>query len=177
MATVVELARQANVPLENVLRVLNGEPVSTDVAERVNQAIELLGPPAVRARRVPDGNGNLPVPAGPPANGGHELLLDALAQARAEAASASPEEMSSVVYEAVRIEVRPLAERVNAFFDQLVGELALVRGQTEAERRERLEDIELLVELIRAGWLNVDRRLGRIERILERLQAERSNGG
>jgi hypothetical protein len=48
MATLIEIADSAKVPLEGVLRVLNGDPVSEVVAERVKKAIETVGPPHPR---------------------------------------------------------------------------------------------------------------------------------
>src|SRR6185312_10202092 len=42
MPTVLQLARHASVSTENVLRVLNGEPVSASVSESVWQAIDEL---------------------------------------------------------------------------------------------------------------------------------------
>lgn len=174
MATVLQIARRANVSWENVVRVLNSESVSTDVAARVNEAIDVLGAPSWPQR----GNTNSALPAR--VNGGdsaREFLLEALAQAKSDLASGPTGDVGSVVVEAVRVEVRPVAARMTAFFEELIDELAEVRRDGEAERRERLEDIGLLVELITAGWRGVDRRLGRIEKMLDRLEAARQLDG
>jgi hypothetical protein len=37
----------------------------------------------------------------------------------------------------------------------------------QRERQERLDDVALITELITAGWRSVDRRLGRVERLLK----------
>jgi hypothetical protein len=39
-----------------------------------------------------------------------------------------------------------------------------------AERKARVEDLALLVELISTGWRGVERRLDRLERVLDRLE-------
>ena len=43
-----------------------------------------------------------------------------------------------------------------------------LRLEVEAERRDRVEDVALQLELLRASWAGVDRRLGPIERSLAR---------
>jgi hypothetical protein len=45
----------------------------------------------------------------------------------------------------------------------------------DSERRERVEDIALLTELITTGWRGVDRRLARLEGMIARLE-ERQGG-
>ena len=39
----------------------------------------------------------------------------------------------------------------------------------DRERRERIDDVALTTDLITEGWRTVDRRLGRLEKIVERL--------
>jgi hypothetical protein len=46
----------------------------------------------------------------------------------------------------------------------------------ERERRERIDDVALTSDLIVEGWRNVDRRLGRLEKIVERLSREQYFG-
>ena len=85
---------------------------------------------------------------------------------------ALPAEFGSVVYEAVRLEVRPVGEHVaqlKSLFAEIVDRLA-------NERRERIEDLGLMTELLIEGWTGVDRRLGRIEKILARLEQAQSSG-
>ena len=45
-----------------------------------------------------------------------------------------------------------------------------MQGDLLAERKARVEDLALLVELISSGWRGVERRLDRLERILDRLE-------
>jgi hypothetical protein len=170
MATVLEIATQAGASADQVLRVVNGEPVSEDVSSRVRAAIALLGaPPYPR----PFAREALPATIeGQTADHALERLTDAAA----ELESTLPLEVGTVVYEAVRVEVRPVVEHVaglQTLFDSLAGELRLLRREVAAERRDRVDDLALQVELLRTSWVNVDRRLGRIERALARRPAER----
>jgi hypothetical protein len=175
MATILELAQFAGVSAENVLRVIHGEPVSEDVVARVADAIHALGPPpSVRpAQEV------LPAETdGGPVERRHEELLERFAAAAAELEAGLPQGVGSVVYEALRIEVRPVAQNVaelGSLFERLVGRLEQMSGEVDAERRERIEDVALLAELITTGWRTVDRRLGRLEQMIARLE-ERQGG-
>jgi hypothetical protein len=149
MATILELAEHGDLPVETVLRVVNGEPTSTDAQERVGRAIEALGPPSY-PRFAPGSTDVVPY---------EQTVLDAEGKL--------PAEVGSVVYDAVRIEVRPVGEHVaqlRSLFEEIVDRLA-------GERRERIEDLGLMTELVIEGWKGVDRRLGRIERVLARLEA------
>lgn len=166
MPTILELATEAGVSADQVLRVVQGEPVSEDVAVRVRAAMDVLGrpaypPPALPARVEP----------APAAEMARDLLLERFAEAAAELETTLPAEVGTVVYEALRVEVRPVAEHVaglQGLFDGLATELRRLRYELAAERRDRVEDLALQVELLRTGWASVDRRLGRIERALAR---------
>jgi hypothetical protein len=175
MATILELARYADVSAESVIRVVNGEPVGGDVADRVRDALAALGPPpypgtALEPRQLPGG-----------AEEARRELLETFAETAAGLESRLPDGVGNVVYEALRIEVRPVAHHIaqmGTLIDQLIRRFERVDTGVELERRERLEDVALLTELITTGWRMVDRRLGRVERMLERLQAQsKPNGG
>jgi hypothetical protein len=78
-----------------------------------------------------------------------------------------------VVVDALRVEVRPVVKQVasmSVLVEQFAETWHELRAEIGAERRERLEDLELIVELITSGWRTVDRRLGRVERMLDRLE-------
>ncbi len=167
MPTVLEIAQHAGVSVEQVLRVVIGEPVSDDAARRVRQSISVLGPP--------------PYPR-PPAAGelepADDELLSRLTEVTAELEATLPHEVGSVVYEALRVEVRPVAEHIaamDAVFRGMLERLERLGSEVAAERRERVDDLALQVELIRTSWQSVDRRLGRLERMVERLG--RNEGG
>ena len=59
----------------------------------------------------------------------------------------------------------------------MLGELAEavrdLRRETDEERRERVDDLAVLIDLITTGWQGLDARLGRIERQVSRLEAGR----
>jgi hypothetical protein len=167
--TILELAAHAGVSAESVLRVVHGEPVSEDVERRVQEAIDALGtPPFPRQIEV------LPAVA-PPVPSTDELL--ARFQATAEDLEAGlPEGVGSVVYDALRVEVRPVAQHVaelGALFERMLARLEEVTTSVEDERRDRLQDVALLTDLITSGWRSVDRRLARLEQVVARIEAGR----
>ena len=170
VATILELADYADVSAENVLRVVHGEPVSEEVERRVYAAIDALGvPPYPRQVEV--------LPAVPPGASSDELLQRFQATA-AELGATLPEGVGSVVYEALRVEIRPVAQHVaelGALLEQMLARLDQVSTSVEDERRDRLEDVALLTELVTSGWRSVDRRLARLEKAVARIEA-RPNG-
>jgi DNA-binding MarR family transcriptional regulator len=176
VASILDIARYADVSAASVLRVVAGEPVSEDIAQRVQAAIDALGPPP-----YPPGPDEmlLAMPATPHTwEGSHDALLERFAQAAAELETSLPQGVGSVVYEALRVEVRPVArqiEELDSLFEQMVGRLERLGGEVSIERRERVEDVALLAELITTGWRTVDRRLARLERILARLERRQAD--
>jgi hypothetical protein len=168
MASILELALHANVSAENVLRVVYGEPVNEDVARRVQDAIDDLGPPP--SPQTPE-----VLPAEAPSGRSGDEALERLAQTAAELEARVPEGVSSVVYEALRVEVRPVAQHIAelaALFEYVLRRLETIGDDVGAERRERVEDVALLTELMTTGWRSVDRRLARLEQMLARLEAQ-----
>lgn len=97
--------------------------------------------------------------------------MESLAGTAAELEARLPAEVGSAVREGLRAEALPvgrdlaelrgLAARTTRTLERIEGELA-------AERRARIDDLALLVELVTAGWQGVDERLRRIEAALER---------
>lgn len=135
MTTVLELAAHAQLPVETVLRVLLREPVNEAAAQRVAEAVAVLGLPDYPR---PDGHVDVVAEQDAPA----ELVL----HERPVPAAAEQE----------------LAVELRDVFRDLVGRL-------DRERRERIDDVALTTDLITEGWRTVDRRLGRLEKIIERL--------
>jgi hypothetical protein len=171
VATILELADYADVSAENVLRVVHGEPVSEDVERRVIEAIDAIGSPHY-PRQVEV------LPAIPPGASSDELL-QRFQDTAAELEATLPEGVGSVVYEALRVEVRPIAQHVaelSALFERMLARLDEVSTSVGDERRDRLEDVALLTELVTSGWRSVDRRLARLEKIVARIEAGRSLG-
>jgi hypothetical protein len=187
----MQIAEHADVPLEGVVKVLNGQPVSEVVAERVAAAMEALGPPhqqlvesmnlvePSRARTgdvLPMGDSTAEVDVADEAlSRAREQLLESFSHAAAELEASLPQGVSSVVYEALRVEVGPVAQsmaRMGSLFDEVAYIIQKVEREVGAARQERLEDLKLLIDLIESSWRNVDRRLGRLERKLERLEGK-----
>ena len=170
VATILELADYAEVSAENVLRVVHGEAVSEDIERRVHEAIDAIGaPPYPRRVEV--------LPAIPPGVGTDELL-ERLRATAAELEASLPEGVGSVVYEALRVELRPVAQHVaelGALFERLLARVERVSTSAEDERRDRLEDVALLTELVTSGWRSVDRRLARLEQVVARIETGRNS--
>lgn len=186
MPTLLEIAEHADVPVEGVLRVLNGKPVSQAVAERVSQAMEALGSPhegvvesmnvlEPAAPRTPKAEPSAALAAEVGAiedavASAREELLASFNQAAAELRASLPQGVSGAVHDALRARIKPLAQRMeelDALLEGLVGTLEEVKGDVAAVRRERLDNLKLLLESIETSWQTVDRRLGRVERMLE----------
>lgn len=185
MPTLLQIAEYADVPVEGVLRVVNGEAVSEAVAERVRRAMEQLGAPEARVvesvnilesgrprvGEVAEVRQSAEAGSSRAAERAREDLLDTLTRAAAELEVSLPQDVGTVVYEALRVEVQPVAQRmsqVGSLLEQLTGAVEEIRAETSAQRQERLDDVKLLVDLIVTGWRSVDGRLGRVERMLER---------
>lgn len=185
MPTLLEIAEHADVPVEGVLRVLNGENVSEAVAERVQKAMQALGAPEAgvvesvsilasggpRVRDVVESRRPLGARPSEAAERAREELLETLARAAAELEESLPQDVGTVVYEALRVEVQPMAQRISqmgSLLEDLTSAVEEIRAERSANRQERLDDVKLLVDLIVTGWRSVDRRLGRIERMLAR---------
>jgi hypothetical protein len=163
VATIIELAQHADVLAEDVLRVVNGDPVSSAVAERVRRAIDELGPPYPGAA-LESG------PVQETLDRTRRQLLETLAETAAEPEARLPEGVGSLIYEALRVEVGPVSTQlgqVAKLVDALIEHVRQTEREIQRERKERLNDVALMTELITTGWRTVDRRLGRIERMLE----------
>jgi hypothetical protein len=99
--------------------------------------------------------------------------LDGLARTAAELEATVPERLGAAIEEGIREEALPVARQiaeVRGLTGQLVRRLEALQVELASERRDRLEDLALLVELIGSGWRAVERRLDRAERILDRIE-------
>jgi hypothetical protein len=96
--------------------------------------------------------------------------LENLAQKAAELEAQVPERLGAAIEQGMRAEVLPVAQHiaeVRGLTAQVIRRLERLETGIAAERRERLEDFGLLVDLVASGWRGVERRLDRIERALE----------
>jgi hypothetical protein len=167
MASILEIARVANVSADNVLRVVNGEPVSSDVASRVASAIEAVGPP-------PSARSRAAIVAAEKRSGSKASeLVSRVDQMAAEHETRLPQDLVSIVYEALRVEVQPVSRHMaelDALYKLISARLEDMRLAIARERNERLEDVALLSELVSEGWRSADSRLARLESMLTRLE-------
>ncbi len=202
MATISEIAQAADVSVESVLRVLNRDDVSSDVAARVVSAMDAYGydrlprpaSPASKSRaesNVPEVEAEderdetkytarvvvgevIDRDTQPGSEDddaitrAREQLLQAVVQVASEL-----EDPSAARQHSEALALRPFAARMSvmdALFERLAQDLDAVKRELGRARSERLEDLTLLVDLITTSWRSVDRRLGRIERKLERIE-------
>jgi hypothetical protein len=171
VSILVEIAEKADVPVEGVIRVLTREPVSDAVTERVLEALDDLTPEQTRAVQrfaLAALHDVLPrplateVPRYPEAEAADEAALAALPPApEAEQLPAAPAPSDAALVQLSSV-LRELAEAVRD-----------LRRETDEERRERVDDLAVLIDLITTGWQGLDARLGRIEKQIGRLDATR----
>ncbi len=102
-----------------------------------------------------------------------EGALDALARTAAELETTVPQRLGAALEDGMRAEVIPVARslaEVRGLTAQIGRRLEAIQAEAAAERRERLEDLGLLVDLVASGWRGVERRLDRAERVLDRIE-------
>ena len=169
VSILVEIAEKADVSVEGVVRVLTREPVSDAIKERVLAVLDDLTPEQTRAVQrfalaalhdVLEQQGDVsewPEPAAVPDENQLALPVASMDE-EPDLPAATPDaalvQLSSVLGE--------LAEAVRD-----------LRRETDAERRERVDDLAVLIDLITTGWQGLDTRLGRIERQVSRLESGR----
>jgi hypothetical protein len=99
--------------------------------------------------------------------------LEALAVTTAELEAGMPERLDAAVQRGLREEVIPVAKHlaeVRGLSGQTIRRLERIQGDLATERQARVEDLALLVDLIASGWRGVERRLDRLERVLDRVE-------
>ncbi|MGH3022734.1 MAG: hypothetical protein ACRDNI_03685, partial [Gaiellaceae bacterium] len=102
-----------------------------------------------------------------------ESALDSLARTAAELETTVPQRLGAALEDGMRSEVTPVARslaEVRGLTAQVVRRLERIQADAAAERRERLDDLGLLVDLVASGWRGVERRLDRAERVLDRIE-------
>jgi hypothetical protein len=99
--------------------------------------------------------------------------LEALALTTAELEIGIPERLETSLNKALREEVLPVARHlaeVRGLSGQTIRRLERLQADLSAERKARVEDLALLVDLVTSGWRGVEKRLDRIERALDRVE-------
>ena len=157
MAKIFDLAQHAGVTPRVVLDVVNGRPINEDAQRRVAAAIEALGQP------------DRPV--------GEFRHVDVV-QAQSEDLAAdggivAREETGQALAQVLRDEIGAVGGQL----ERLDAALSEVIRQLRAERRDRVDDLELLSDLVIEGWRGLDRRLGRLEKTIARIDEAQSVSG
>ena len=99
--------------------------------------------------------------------------LEALAERTAELETVVPERLGAAIRESMRAETLPVGRHVaevRGLAGQTIRRLERLQLDADAERRARVQDLAVLVELVTSGWRGVERRLDRLERALDRLE-------
>src|SRR5262245_4017126 len=92
--------------------------------------------------------------------------LEALAASTAELEEALPARVGDAVRDGLRAEVLPVARHIaelRGLFNQANRRLERIEAELLAERKARIDDLALLVELVSSGWRGIDARLARLE--------------
>ena len=101
-------------------------------------------------------------------------------EALAVATSALEETLPSRIGETLREQAQPVSRRlaeVRGLMNGVIRRLGEVEGDLLVERRARVDDLAVLVDLVASSWQNVDARLARIEAVVGRVaQLEESSG-
>jgi hypothetical protein len=181
VSILVEIAAQADVSVEGVVRVLTREPVSDVVKQRVLAVLDELSPAQTR---VVERFALASV---------HDVFPSEDEQPGEENGAGTPFEETALALPPGHVVRRPvdgeppeqrgdagelreadmLAVRLVTLLEELVGAITDLKAASSAERRERVDDLAVLVDLITTGWQGVDRRLGRVERVVSRLEPDR----
>lgn len=138
---------RAGVPVEGVVRVVTRRPVSRRIEQRVVDVLDSLDPEQLRA-------------------------LERLARA-GQPEIVSPGADVPAPHAVARAGADELTLRLGNLLEEIAACLSDLRREQLADRQNRVDDLAVLVDLMTTGWRGVDRRLGRIERTLARLEAAR----
>jgi hypothetical protein len=102
--------------------------------------------------------------------------VEALTTAAAVLQETLPSHVGDVVREQARPVGRNLAE-IRGLMNQVIRRLEHLETDLTGERHARVDDLALLVDLVSAGWQNVDARLAKLEALVSRVeQLEESRG-
>jgi hypothetical protein len=92
--------------------------------------------------------------------------IEELATTAAELEARIPAHVGDAVRDGLRAEVLPVGRHIaelRGLFNQAIRRLERIEGDLLAERKARVDDLALLVELVTSGWRGVDTRLARLE--------------
>ena len=180
MSTIVEIAEKADVPVEGVVRVLTRRPVSTEVSERVQGVLDQLV--GVRAQVVVERFALAAIPDLLPPKAAPASDVPDRPQPPAKAAALQLEgSLQDAGAALVRSERQParsngedaLVAQLGTYFQELADSVNELQREGAALRQDRIADLAVLVDLISSSSEGVDRRLGRLEQMVARIEATR----
>jgi hypothetical protein len=102
--------------------------------------------------------------------------VETLAQTANELQVILPDAVGSALRDGLREEAAPISRRlaeVKGLSNQIVRRMERLETDLLAERHARIDDLQLLVDLITGQWRAMNERLDRIERLIE--QQPRTN--
>ena len=97
------------------------------------------------------------------------LQVEALAQTANELQIVLPDAVGSALRDGLREEAAPISRRlaeVKGLSNQMVRRMERLETDLLAERHARIDDLQLLVDLITGQWRAMNERLDRIERLV-----------
>jgi two-component sensor histidine kinase len=95
--------------------------------------------------------------------------VDALAAAAAALEDTLPIRVEDAIRDQAHPVARNLAE-VRGLMNQTIRRLERLEADLLGDRQARVDDLEVLVELVSSGWKTVDALLGRVEAAIGRLE-------
>ncbi len=98
------------------------------------------------------------------------LQIEALAQTADELQVVLPDAVGGALRDGLREEAAPISRRlaeVKGLSNQVIRRLERLETDMLAERHARIDDLQLLVDLITGQWRAMNERLDRFERLLE----------
>ena len=165
MSVLAEVAARADVPVEGVIRVFTRRPVSRRIERRVVEVLDSLDPEQLRTvERLARAGAPDVVPIGSEITPTDDPIAPALAASDPGTALIAAERAL------VRGDDELMVELGRLLSDLAVG-INEIRQYLVGARQDRVDDLAVLVDLMTTGWRGVDRRLGRIEQMLTRLEA------
>jgi hypothetical protein len=176
MSLIVQIAEDAGVPIEGVVRVLTRQPVGDSVKQRVLEALEDLGPAdrelvrraATLTRPLVENGADPSAEEEPDARVVLTRRLEELAQTAGGPGEPGVEQSAGPAPAPADADFADAVRELSRAMSALGASVRELRRDGDSERAARVEDLALLVDLVVSGWKTVDRRLGRLERLLER---------
>ena len=176
MSLLAEVAARADVPVEGVIRVFTRQPVSRRIERRVVEVLDSLDPEQLRAveRLARTGSPDV-VPLGSELATTDEPLPAPVAAPDPGTTLTAPDPGTALTAPegALATGDDELMVELGRLLSELAVGISEIRHDLVGARQDRVDDLAVLVDLMTTGWRGVDRRLGRLERMLTRLEAVR----